>query len=259
MSAADFCRMLSSFCETLIENELALGVQSHVVQTLGAGLSRVCWVSQSSAGCASDEDHYIRTLDLELSEYLRCLRTGDYSLLLNDGSLIQVSSDFRGSEVVASRFCYIPCLVKFDLSEIRIDDEIFPVEDFILELSATELLDRLCLRPPFRFELDPENKKEDHALNHVHMGKSASRVPVSAAMCWDQFARFVLSNFHPDVFEQVSHLLKFPTAYRRRTIADHHGLELHFSFNTAPIAIDSFHGEEQQTRKGRAVRRRARK
>ncbi|MGI0527305.1 DUF2290 domain-containing protein [Rhizobium giardinii] len=234
MSAPDFCRTLSNFCETLIENNLALGVQSHVVRQIDGGRSRVCWISNSPLD-DREEESYLRTPDLELAEYLRCLRWGDYSLLLNDGALIQISTDFEGGEVVASRFCYIPCVVKFDLNEIQIDQELYPIEDFIRELGSAELLQRLCLRPPFRFELDPANVADDHALSHVHLGKSASRIPVSAAMCWDHFARFVFSNFYPDMFDQISPLLRFPPPYRQRTITDAHGLELHFAFNHAPM------------------------
>ncbi|MDW9468670.1 DUF2290 domain-containing protein [Sinorhizobium meliloti] len=236
MSASDFCRSLSSFCETLIENDLALGLQSHVVRPVNGGVSRVSWLPSLSLAAEGDEGGYLRTADLELAEYLRCLRSGDYSLLLNDGGLIQVSLDFRGDDVVASRFCYIPCVVKFDVNEIRIEDEVYPIEDFILEMAHEELISRLCLRTPFRFEHDPTNASDEHALNHVHLGKSASRVPVSAAMCWDHFARFVFSNFYPDVFAQVSHLLRFPPPYRPRTITDAHSQEVHFAFHFAEPA-----------------------
>ncbi|MCA1867620.1 DUF2290 domain-containing protein [Agrobacterium genomosp. 3] len=234
MSALDFCRSISTFCETLLEKGLAISLQSHVVQPLGNGINRVSWVSSKEAYPDGSETRFSRTLDLEFGEYLRCLREGDYSLLLNDGGLLQVSLDFRSDTVIASRFCYIPCSIKFDLDELRMDEELYPIEDFILELPGEELLSRLCIRPPFRFEHDPVNASEKHALNHVHIGKTATRIPVSAAMCWDHFARFVFSNFYSETFPHISPLLRFPVPYREKTISEPHGQEVHFSFDSKP-------------------------
>ena len=230
MSAREFQKNISNFCETLLEHNLALGAQSHVIRRLDDGIVRVTWVPNMPP-INEEEDGYLRAPDLELSEYLRCLRAGDYSVLLNDGGLIQVSLDFRGDGVIASRFCYIPCAIKFHLEEIRLDDEIYPLEDFILELPQNELIARLCLRPPFRFEHDPHNVSEDHALHHVHLGKSTSRIPVSSAMCWDHFARFVFINFYPEQFDAVAGLLKFPVSYRPRSITEAHAMEVHFAFD----------------------------
>ena len=238
MSAREFQKNISIFCETLLEHNLALGSQSHLIRRLHDGVMRVTWAPNMPPMTEDGEDGYLRTPDLELSEYLRCLRAGDYSVLLNDGALIQVSIDFRGDEVIASRFCYIPCAIRFNLDEIRLDDEIYPLEDFILELPQSELIARLCLRPPFRFENDPHNVSEDHALHHVHFGKSASRIPISSAMCWDHFARFVFINFYPEEFSVVSGLLKFPVSYRPRSITVPHAMELHLSFDTPRPGIE---------------------
>ncbi|EJT06180.1 DUF2290 domain-containing protein [Rhizobium sp. CCGE 510] len=231
MSAREFQKNISNFCETLLERNLALGSQSHVIRRFDDGIARVTWVPNMPPITEEGEDGYLRTPDLELSEYLRCLRAGDYSVLLNDGGLIQVSLDFRGDDVIASRFCYIPCAIKFSLDEIRLDDEIYPLEDFIVELPQNELIARLCLRSPFRFEHDPQNVSEKHALHHVHLGKSASRIPVSSAMCWDHFARFVFINFYSEQFDVVADMLKFPVSYRPRSITEAHAMEVHFSFD----------------------------
>jgi hypothetical protein len=92
-------------------------------------------------------------------------------------------------------------------------------------------LQRLCLRPPFRFELDSKNVSEEHPLSHAHLGRSTSRIPVVAAMCWDYFARFIFMNFYPEVFEKVSPRLRFPPPYRASCISEAHRMEVHFSFS----------------------------
>lgn len=239
MSPRGFQKTISEFCEALLEENVALGAQAHVIQHLANGNIRVTWAPNLQVTTETGEEGFLRTADLELSEYLRCLRAGDYSVLLNDGGMIQVSLDFRGDDVVASRFCYIPCAIKFTLDEISLDDEIYPLEDFILELSQSELISRLCLRPPFRFEHDPDNVAPDHALNHVHLGRSATRIPVSSAICWDHFARFVFINFYPECFDIVSKMLKFPIPYRPRSITDAHSLELHFAFKPPLLPLNA--------------------
>lgn len=228
MSAQAFCRYISGFCETLVSQELALDMQAHRVFERSGRLNRVTWVAS-----VMREEHS-RTDDLELSEYLRCIRCGDYSLMLNDGSLIQVLVDFCDSEVIANRFCFIPCPVAFTLDDLRLEGgEMYPVEDFIRDLSQEELLERMCIRPPFRFELDPENKKPEHPLSHVHLGRSSTRVPVVAPMCWDHFARFIFMNFYPEIFVKVTELLRFPPPYRPVCIEEAHKLEVHFAFTHA--------------------------
>lgn len=231
MSAREFQKNIANFCETLLVKDLALAFQAHTIDRLADGVSRVTWASNLDRDKDKGREGYARTLDLELAEYLRCLRVGDYSILLNDGSLIQAQIDFRGDVVVGSRLCYIPCLIKFDIEEIRLDTDIYPLEDFILELPQQELLSRLCIRAPFRFEHDALNAAEDHATDHVHLGKSQCRVPVASLVCWDHFARFVFKNFYPEQFDIVAELLKFPVSHRPRSITDALSLEVHFSFD----------------------------
>jgi hypothetical protein len=150
-----------------------------------------------------------------------------------DGGIFQVSAMFEENEIVVSRFCYIPCPVRFERSELEVGGELYPLEDFIGELSHDELQKRVCIRAPFRFETDPLHAGEGHPLNHVHIGPSSSRIPLALSMCWDSFSRFVFKNFYPDYFPMVSHLLRHPAPYRPRTIGDEEKFELHVSFEVS--------------------------
>ena len=231
MSAPAFQRSVSSFCELIAQESFALSLQAHVITPLPAGRSRVSWVSPAYDEEAELGGGYRRTLDIELTEYLRCLRFREYSLLMNDGGIIQITADFEAGEIVSHRFCYMPCPISFQTDELHIDDEIYPLDDFINDLNADEMRSRLCIRPPFRFELDPQNEGVEHPLSHVHLGRADARVPVSSAMCWDHFARFIFSRFYPEAFGRSSHLLRFPIAYRARTITEAQAQELHFAFS----------------------------
>ena len=48
--------------------------------------------------------HYV-----SISEYINALKKEDYSLLLNDGGIVQVSFTFKEEEVIGYRFVYFPC------------------------------------------------------------------------------------------------------------------------------------------------------
>ncbi|WP_082242165.1 DUF2290 domain-containing protein [Cereibacter sphaeroides] len=227
MSATLFARNLDEFCARCLAAGIALNISSHVVQRIGKNRFSVKWA-------ASHRRQFRRVIDLDLAEYLDCIRCNDFSLLLSDGGLIQVSSVFDADEVAESRFYYIPCPIRFEKSELEIDDQIYPLEDFINELDTQEIRDRMCIRAPFRFELDPANESDGHPLNHVHIGSSSSRIPVALSMCWDAFSRFIFKNFYPEQFHVVESLIRHPATYRPQSLTEADEYELHMNFRVAP-------------------------
>lgn len=223
MSATSFARDLDEFCAECLSQGIALNISSHVTHPLGGNQFLVKW-------SPSSKRDFRRQNDLDLKEYLDCLRCNDFSMLLYDGGIIQVSVKFDSNTIKESRFYYIPCPVKFEKSELEIDKEIYPLEDFIDELPLKELRDRLCIRAPFRFELDPANASDAHPMSHVHIGPSSSRIPVALSMCWNSFSRFIFRNFYPNEFSIIGGLISHPSPYRVRTISDVEAYELHMSF-----------------------------
>ncbi|WP_374015530.1 DUF2290 domain-containing protein [Phaeobacter sp. A36a-5a] len=223
MSATTFSRCLDDFCAHCLQEGIALNISSHVARPLGNNHFSVNWAT-------SRVRTYRRVNDLDLQEYLECLRCNDFSILLMDGGLIQVSAQFDGSEIIESCFYYIPCPVRFEKSELEVGEELYPLEDFIEELPSAELKARLCIRAPFRFELDPKNAGDGHPTNHVHIGPSSSRIPVALSMCWNSFSRFIFKNFYPDQLPVVEGLLKHPAPYRVRAITEPDAYELHMTF-----------------------------
>src|SRR5690554_453837 len=143
MSAVAFCRSVSEFCERVAETGHALSMQAHAVGPLSGNLSRVRWVPALVEGQQRESE---RTRDVGFGEYMRSLRQRDYSLLLNDGGIVQISADFRAGIISAYRFVYLPCAINFEVSEIQMEAGIYPLEDFISDMNADELKDRLCIR-----------------------------------------------------------------------------------------------------------------
>lgn len=226
MSAASFSRAVDQFCANCLSSGVALNVSHHIVKPIGNNRFTVKWSPTSQRA-------YRRTPDLDLKEYLDCLRHQDFSILLMDGGIIQVSADFTADTITESRFYYIPCPIRFEKGELNIGDEIYPLEDFIEELSPDEIKERLCIRAPFRFELDPANERERHPKSHVHIGPSSSRIPLAASMCWNSFSRFIFRNFYSSHFEGIAPLLQHPVSYREPTISDDDQYEVHMTFRTS--------------------------
>ncbi|SIS97696.1 Uncharacterized conserved protein [Roseivivax lentus] len=226
MTAVLFARTLDEFCATCLREGLAINISSHVVRKVGSGRYSVKWTPLRSR-------EFRRVPDLDLQEYLECLRCGDFSLLLADGGLLQVAANFERNEIVESRYYYIPCPIEFDLAELNAGGELYPLEDFIDELTTDELKARLRIRAPFRFELDPAQEDLMHPKNHVHVGPSTSRIPVALSVCWNAFSRFIFKNFYPEDFPRVERMLQHPVPYRNNTLSDEDAYELHMSFRVS--------------------------
>jgi len=209
-----------------MKKDLALNIQSHYVQEIGDMRKRVTWARVEGAGDRERND------DVRFTDYMAALRNRDFSILMNDGGVIQLSLAYEGRTLVGHRHVYIPCPIHFENADLRIgDEEIFPLEDFledfIINIDADGLQNRLRVRSPFRFEYDPGSVTEGHPSSHVHFGKSSSRVPVSSPITAYQFLRFVFRNFYPDEFEAYDEIGCLNSPAQADTITMRQSQELH--------------------------------
>lgn len=229
MTAPAVRQQLSDFCELLLEKDVALQIQAHKVENLSGQISRVCWVSNNS-------DHaWMRSEDIEFAEYIAILRAGDFSVLLMDGGIIQISVHFKGKNVIRHRLVYIPCPVQFSREElVDFDEGIIPLDDFIDNLDELELRERLRVRSPLRFEYDPDQQAPLHPSSHLHLGKSACRIPVSGPVSIWHFMRFVFFNFYRQDLESLSLLTAARPKSLPRTISPDELREMHVAM---PVSI----------------------
>ena len=170
---------------------------------------------------------YNRDDDIGYSTYYSMLQNRDYSTLLKDGGIIQVSLDYSGSDLVGHRYAYLPCPIYFDEADLGLVDEEIPFMELIDELRNKELVSRFRIRPSFRFEYDPSSTQDDHPLSHVHIGKSSSRIPVSRPIRVKQFFRFVFRNFYASEFKHYSKLYELSSQVLSETITEEEKSELH--------------------------------
>ena len=221
MTAPTLCHFVNEFCAFLMRERLALGMSWHYLKSTKPRQFHMSWVR------ALGRNSYNRDDDIGYSTYYSMLQNRDYSTLLKDGGIIQVSLDYSGNDLVGHRYTYLPCPIYFDEADLGLVDEEIPFIELIDELRHKELVNRFRIRPSFRFEYDPSSTQDDHPLSHVHIGKSSSRIPVSCPIRVEQFFRFVFKNFYPSEFTRYSKLNELSSQVLPETITEEEKSELH--------------------------------
>jgi hypothetical protein len=190
----------------LLKAELAIAVNPAVAFPRGATV-RLSWpMARHARGIFAD------ALYASLAEYRMFVLGNPLHLSLNEGSLVQISYDFKDGEMLRHRFCYYPCPLAIPEKEYMTDleawdyaleqelygqIEVLASEDVKLENIPMVKPGLLRLRSPIRFDYDPEKQSDAEPASHVHLGDVRARIPVHAAISLGQFMRFVISNFYP--------------------------------------------------------------
>jgi hypothetical protein len=180
-----------------------------------------------------------------ISEYRAFLTGNHFSFLLNEGSLVQISFDFRHDKMLAHRYCFYPCPLMLapqsymnidelsdllELELIRQVQALQPNPDVDDEISnGTGGL--LRLRSPIRFDFESETRVAKEPESHLHLSSSGARVPVHAPVSLAHFIQFVLRHFYPG-FVSALEGVKFDQFNRCITESDE--MELHINCRYAP-------------------------
>ncbi|MGK3957607.1 DUF2290 domain-containing protein [Arthrobacter sp. R4] len=161
-----------------------------------------------------------------LDQYLAWIQSGAYSVILFDGSLLQLTYDVSGGAVSGHRLAYIPCPYELDL-DLLAEGE--PIAD-IVELHIGQVP---VLRSPIRFDFDPAAAKPGHPATHMTLNATSCRIGCIAPMHALRFVDFVFRNFYSDLWE--AHWPFFESAERRhigtRTLAETDRRIPHFSWD----------------------------
>lgn len=209
---------IRNFRDLLIEKQLVIASNPIAIKSLGS-LSRVTWHSS-----VVDRPPATDFTFASISEYCCQLATNAYTVVLFEGSIIQISIDVRHTEIVGHRFCFYPCpfdLEPDDLSQLPILD--------VIKLYDESRRDLLRLRSPLRFEFDLNNASDNHPLCHVHFLWAHCRCSVVAPLSLGHFIKFVFLHFFPGVWDQNSFLREWPTVLGTRTISIEQEKTLHLA------------------------------
>jgi hypothetical protein len=148
---------------------------------------RVSWHSFSSAGSLLYSYSHP-----DVDQYAAWLRSGQYSAILFDGSLLQITYEAEDGEVVGHRLCYFPCPYDLDRSLLLAGE---PVADVVELYRGSES----ALRSPIRFDFDPDAASAGHPASHLTINGVGCRIACVAPIHVLRFLDFIFSHFYPEL------------------------------------------------------------
>ena len=220
MSPGNVFHELKNLLSLLLRNDLALA-SNDVIDIRGAeGYRTITWANNSNVS-----GHLFRFEYPTVSEYQEWVDSQGYSAILCDGSIIQISYNFRFSELVGHRLLYFPCPFKLDISLL---DTLTLSQ--IIDLYCDEGTDVVRLMTPVRFDYDPESHAENHPASHMTFQNSHVRIGVRSPLSLGHFIQFVFENFYPSLWSEHEFLNQWPRDELDATITPIETGFLHFSW-----------------------------
>ena len=196
----------------------------------GTPVDRIRFVSY-----ARDAGFLISHAHPGIEQYLAWVRSGSYSAVLFDGSLMQLTYDIsHKGDVVGHRLAYMPC--PYD-----VDPGLFAQESL---LDALELYDGsadILLRSQLRFDFDPSASAPGHPAAHFTFNSPQCRIACVAPLHVMRFLDFVFRNsyptqrrFHESFFAASSwRHLGDPVLAERDRMSPHMAWDVHATMSSA--------------------------
>lgn len=219
MNSVGTCKTIDDIAMALLSSGHAINATLHTSVSLGEPYYvRVTWPNNQF----TLTDYVAASYD----EYLALLRERQFSVILNDGAILQISYDFRRDTVEAHRLAFIPCPIEFTQDEL--DD--LTIEDFLAVLGEEEIQSRLRSRPYLRFDYN-RRAPETEPFSHLQTCYSESRIPVCGPLLVQQFTGFIFKNFYPGIARDLPLLTALTEEPLAHNIRDEQRSELHFHFH----------------------------
>lgn len=215
---------------------LSLDSNRSCIRTLGGGKLLVSW----------DSDNFVLK-DNEfssLSEYLTLLLCSQYTLVLFDGSMVQISYTIQRDEIVGHRLCWYPSPI--EISGVNEVDDIIYLTQLILKEGSDSLEEYITNpnnvypvnvrgvhnRSPLRFDfsLMPDKQKDAHPDVHLHISAEECRIPVKTPLCIRMFMKFLVENFYSNLPQGGTLVNKLPSWEGNDMLTQYHKNKMHFSY-----------------------------
>lgn len=231
------CRnQVQNALDALMATRLAVDLRVPVVRNSAGGMTRVTWPANPEIdnGQRFFEDFYA------LETYFGWLKARQYSVVLFDGALLQITFDFRSGQFAGHRLAYIPC--PFDIGDdgaerLRME----PICDVI-----DDYRDRgekyLRLRSPIRFDYDPAAASLEHPASHVTLNHQDCRIPACAPLTLGQFIEFIFRRLYPTIWPEHDFLAYADLQPWPRDIASEHEQSPHRNWRVDPSCIGATEG-----------------
>lgn len=222
MTPNELLQELDDFVELLAVSELAVGTSKAIEHWLPGSVRRITWSSNPIV-----PGDLFRGDIMTVADYQEWVSMGGYSAVLFDGALLQLSFDFRGSELVGHRLAYLPCPFQVDFEMMSA----FSLSE-LMDLYCEEPSARVAMKSPVRFDFDPRNQAGNHPASHLTMQRSTVRMPVVAPLSPGHFIHFVFANFYPTLWSVHDFLRDWPRYEFGRTILREEEDELYINWRS---------------------------
>ena len=169
--------------DVLVRLDVATVIMPVVERGMSHGRIRLTW----PAGSAVYDAGAMNPMD-----YLAMVNSGSYSAILYDGSMLQISFDFLGSQLTGQRLAYLPCPFEVD-TELRTELGIIGAIEFMMLDKSQPVV----LRGPIRFDYDPDAAGPNHPQSHMTIGADSCRIPITRPITLGHFVRFIFRHFYP--------------------------------------------------------------
>jgi hypothetical protein len=214
MTAHELRNEVDQLVALLSEIGLLVGSQATTIRT-HSGLTWVTWARTLDGGLPLGGE--------TVAEYRAVLRDGEYTCVLRDGAVLQITYVLSGNQLLKHRLCWIPAPIAIDRDDV-IETDLAELVDQGLEEAGLRVLDDdaagedLLLVAPVRFDYDLDAHAEDHAACHLTFNRSSCRVPVFGPLSLGHFVRFVFRHFYPNEWTAEARLRDWALRFGTRMI-----------------------------------------
>lgn len=207
---------LNNLLSYLLDSEIAL--LANPVRDAG---SRISWQAFRAGA------KFLEARDPpSLAGYRTWVEAGEYSALLYDGALLQISYEFAGSILVAHRLAWVPC-------PLAVDPELFqlaPLLD-VLDLYSSGGAGEVVLRTAIRFDFDVERAAPEHPAAHMTLNASHCRIACAAPLRLGRFVDFIFRHFYPELWQIHPYLATISQkTWGAHTVTEAEAQRLHVSW-----------------------------
>ena len=189
---------IDDFLQRLLAIDLASYVQP---VTIDEGTGRVGWPTRSGVPFLASRG------PATWLDYRHWIENGQFSALLRDGALIQVTYDVADGDLRGHRLAYVPCPFQFEPDDL---DSMDPVE--LCDLYGSGPSDQIVLASTIRFDYDPEAAEDGHPATHLSLNTPDCRIACVAPLRIGIFAEIVLGHFYPNYWNKPE-MAELPRAH----------------------------------------------
>jgi hypothetical protein len=204
-------------------------ISSYNISYLDEDSGRISWARKSEDAMITDFDH------ITVDNYLQWADQDDYSALLPDGSMLQLTYTLSGSTIVGHRLCYVPSPIT-SLGEwaAKPEKETWLGSDYAVIVSdrLADSHEHAALRSVVRFDYDPANAAKGHPASHLTINSVDCRIPCIAPLTPGEFISFIFEHFYPAEKLRLSSFFdSLPTPKRKENlIPETHAHAIHVAW-----------------------------